>query len=543
MKKFLLLQSALWITLFSAVAQTATVTLDISKTYQKITGFGSHGWVDDNTIALEPAFYRLVVDREYCGELEEAANDNSDPNLLDDSKFKFNQNVIDWANKVYAKPNPPFFIATVFSPPGWMKDMAASPYAVYNLGGKEVLPGWSPCNANRDIKLRHLCGGKLKADMYEEFAEWIVGWIRAWKKQTGKDLYSISIQNEPEFNEPYGSCVYTPAEMAKAGDVVAKKMKKEGLTTKMFFGEILWAQSNVLNFYREATKYPDLMERIDAFALHNYDTDGIKVGGPSATQWVNTATFAGKYNKQMWMSETSGFSNDVDGLMKYCGNIYNAVVSGKINLWCILTNNEGEADKIMYYAIKVTNKVKANSIRCDAISTDATLLSLGFTHYDNQTLSTLLTNSDAKEKSVKLVGAVLPDELEVYTTTIGKNAVLLGKLNKANSYTITLPGKSISLAIGKAAIPTAVAEENLAPAVSFSLYPNPANTEVVANISRAGMQSIAVYNQLGEQVAAYTLTGIEKEYVFNIANLPSGIYTVQAQSGTQKFTNRLSIVK
>ena len=532
MKKLAATKAFLWLTLASAIAQTATITLDISKTYQKITGFGSHGWVDDKTTTLEPAFYRLVIDREYCGELEEAANDNNDPNVLDGSKFNYKQDVIDWAKKVYNQPNPPFFIATVFSPPGWMKDMS--------VRTPETLEWWSPC---KYPEFTHLCGGKLKEEMHEEFAEWIVGWIQAWKKQTGKDLYSISIQNEPEFPEPYGSCVYTPAEMAKAGDVVAKKMKKEGLTTKMFFGEILWAQSNVLSFYREAAKYPDLLARIDAFALHNYDTDGIQVGGPSATQWTNTATFVGKYKKEMWMSETSGFSNDGEGLMKYCGNIYNAVVSGNINLWCILTNNNDETEKLIWQAIKVTNKVKANSIRCDAVSSDPTILSLGFTHFENQTLSTLLTNSSTSNKQVKLTGSSLPDELEVFTTTIGKDAVLLGKLNKANAYTITLPGKSISLAIGKVAIPTAVSEENLAPSASFALYPNPVSNEIVASITHTGIHSIVIFNQLGEQVAQYSLTGLEKEYVFNVANLAAGIYNIQAQSGSQKFTNRLSIVK
>lgn len=196
MKKLAATKAFLWLTLASAIAQTATITLDISKTYQKITGFGSHGWVDDKTTTLEPAFYRLVIDREYCGELEEAANDNNDPNVLDGSKFNYKQDVIDWAKKVYNQPNPPFFIATVFSPPGWMKDMS--------VRTPETLEWWSPC---KYPEFTHLCGGKLKEEMHEEFAEWIVGWIQAWKKQTGKDLYSISIQNEPEFPEPYGSCV------------------------------------------------------------------------------------------------------------------------------------------------------------------------------------------------------------------------------------------------------------------------------------------------------------------------------------------------
>jgi O-glycosyl hydrolase len=526
----------------SSYSQTATVSVDVNKTYQKIQGFGSHGWVDDRTATLEPAFYRVIVDREYSGELEEAENDNSDPNVLDQSKFVFNQDKIDWAKKVYGQTNPPFFIASVFSPPGWMKDMSTAPYSVYKMGGTEVLPSWSPCNENRDPKFRNLCGGTLRPNMYEEFAEWMVGWVRAWKKQTGKDLYSISIQNEPEFHEPYGSCKYSIPELAKAADVVAKKFKKEGLTTKMFFGEILWAQSNVLNFYQEATKYPDLMERLDAFALHNYDTDGIKVGGPSATQWTNTYKFAAQYKKQLWMSETSGFTNDVAGLMTYCGNVYNALTYGNMNLWCVLTNNAGEADKLIWHAIKVTNMIKANSIRCDAVSDDPLILSTGYTNFNNQTLGTLLMNRGTSAKNVKLSGSSLPLEMDVYTTSVGKNAVLLGKINKANGYSISLPANSINVAIGPASIPLEVSEENLAPSASFSLSPNPASSVVTAIIS-TGVKSIAIYDQLGKSIKEYSLTGMEHEFTMDISELEKGIYFVQAQSAKGRFTNRFIVVK
>ncbi|HEX8549576.1 MAG TPA: T9SS type A sorting domain-containing protein [Cytophagaceae bacterium] len=522
-------------------AQTANVSIDVTKTYQKITGLGSHGWINDKNIDLEPAFYRLMIDREYSGELEEEGNDNDDPNVLDESKFVFNSGQTDWAKKVYALQNPPFFIATVFSPPGWMKDMNAAPYTIY--GGDEPLPDWSPCLESKDPKMRNLCGGVLKADMREEFAEWIVGWLKAWKKETGKDIYSISIQNEPEFHEPYASCKYTPAELAIASDIVAKRFKKEGLNTKIFLGEILWAQNNVLQFYAEATKYPALMERLDAFALHNYDTDGIQVGGPSGTQWAQTHQFVSRYKKESWMTETSGYTNDVTekGLLGYCGALYNALYYGNINLWAFM-HSEEEVEELMWFAHKVTNKIKANSVRCDAVSTDSEILSLGFTHFQNQTLSTLLINRGSTAKSVKLSGAVLPEELSVYTTGFGRNAVLLGKLNKANNYTISLPGKSYSVAVGSAKITTAVSEENLAPSASFTLSPNPASETVLAQIIH-GVTSIAIYNQMGHEVAKYALTGLEQEYMFDVSGFTAGVYIVKAESGSKRFTNRLSIIK
>ncbi|HEX8546530.1 MAG TPA: hypothetical protein VF691_06170, partial [Cytophagaceae bacterium] len=100
-KHLSLLSLCLFSALINAFGQTATVSIDATKTYQKITGFGSHGWVDDRTLELEPAFYRIVVDREYAGELEEAGNDNNDPNVLNESAFTWSSESIDWAKKVY----------------------------------------------------------------------------------------------------------------------------------------------------------------------------------------------------------------------------------------------------------------------------------------------------------------------------------------------------------------------------------------------------------------------------------------------------------
>ena len=49
---------------------------------------------------------------------------------------------------------------------------------------------------------------QLRTDMYDEFAERCVAYIKILKQETGIDVYAISLQNEPRFSEPYESCVF-----------------------------------------------------------------------------------------------------------------------------------------------------------------------------------------------------------------------------------------------------------------------------------------------------------------------------------------------
>jgi O-glycosyl hydrolase len=501
------------------------VTIDMTPSYQKIVGIGTHG-LEDAARNLSPAFYRVVVDREYAGELEQSANDNNDVNVTDLSKFNWNTDVTDFAKVEYAKSNPAFFIASVFSPPGWMKDMSASPYSVYNMGGKELLETWSPCNLNRDPSLRYLCGGKLRTDMQDEFAEWVAGWAKKWKAVTGKDLYAISIQNEPQFNESYGSCVYSVAELASTANKVAQRFQKDGLKVKIFHGEILWAQQNVIDYFSATLVYPDLLNQLQGFAVHNYDTDGIKVGGASSKQWETTYKFATKTNKEAWMSETSGWSEDTDGMMTYLGQLYTALFSGNVALWCQFTKVADPSKKetnILYNAFRVAFKIKPNSIRCDAISDNSKILSLAFKDYDKQTVTLMLINSTDQDMDVTINGSALSGDMEMFCSNPTKRTESIGKFNSAASYKLKIPKQSISVGTTSANVPKPTAIEQLAETEeALSFYPNPAQDVLNVNMKNKGI--IQITDLAGHLVEERQMT--EGNNVINISNITTGFYII-----------------
>lgn len=75
------------------------------------------------------------------------------------------------------------------------------------------------------------------------------------------------------------------------------------------------------------------------------------------------------------------------------------------------------------------------------------------------------------------------------------------------------------------------------------LYPNPARNELnVTYNAKAGVKTIAVYNLIGKQMAAYKVGATSAK--LNIDNIPSGIYFVRLMDGngkviaTRKFTHQ-----
>ena len=94
-------------------------------------------------------------------------------------------------------------------------------------------------------------------------------------------------------------------------------------------------------------------------------------------------------------------------------------------------------------------------------------------------------------------------------------------------------------------------KDNTVDKINFTLnqnYPNPFNpsTKIKYTIPNVGNVRLNVFNVLGKEIA--TLVNEEKsagkyEVEFNAANLPSGIYFYQLQSGSFVETKKMILLK
>jgi glucuronoarabinoxylan endo-1,4-beta-xylanase len=224
------------VTVTTTINTTITpVTVDASVKYQLMDGFGGYGAKDAywgggpftstdfvNTLITDLG---VTILRDNVPTDFEAVNDNSDPNVIDFSKFDLTTSIKDHFQylKDMKAAGLDKLIVSIWSAPAWMKTNN-------NVNGKAAgAPAYNPNPTAAENQLR--------TDMYQEFAERCVAYIKIIKQQTGIDIYAISLQNEPRFTEPYESSVFDGNALRDLVKVVGKRFADDAVTTKIFSPE------------------------------------------------------------------------------------------------------------------------------------------------------------------------------------------------------------------------------------------------------------------------------------------------------------------
>jgi O-glycosyl hydrolase/chitodextrinase len=437
----------------TATVANSIVTIDFSKTYQTFAGMGTMLNNGNDPVQIQQikdlniTLMRLTSTGEF-----EPVNDNSDPNVTNYSNFNRKALPTDLIRSINENTNCHKFFYTPWSPPNWMKQ---------NKG------------ANPDPATMWAGNNKLKPEMYEEFAEYLVAICKTIKEEAGVELYAISLQNEPTFNEPYASCQYTGAEFRDMMKIIGPRFEAENINTRIMMPEdiatmISWVTDKVdpVNADHEARKYLDIM------AVHLYDPDGINVGGAGSSRWTDLLKIKKTTNAEgLWMTETSGFGNVWEGYwgkdylsgnpqffpgpLDFAGSMYTSFKAGNISGW---TDFEGTGFKTLNdLAGSVFKNYSAylnpGAVMVDAISTNKNILSLAFKNTDNSVTSILL-NTSQKPVKVTLKGSGVP---EVYRSFTTQNSAAFIEGAAVTKGAMVLPPRSITTLYHSAA--------NLAPTV------------------------------------------------------------------------------
>ncbi len=394
-------------------ASAADVTIDLNTTYQEIDGFGAFmgsGETDPDTIiSLAKDIGMSMARFGLIGGGFEEVNDNPDPYVLNFDGFR--PDALSLSNMRRIAPFVDKFILTVWSPAGWMK---------FNKW-EDGVESWSVNN-------------KLDPRYYQEYAEEVVALIRIVKRETGKDIYAIGLQNEPQFNEPYPSCQVNEAEFRDIIKVVGHRLETEGLgEVKLYWAEALPAQNSV-HWYINAVKADPVAEGYaDIVAIHNYDADGASVGGAGCDYWQDIYTWAqsGGSHYKTWMTETSGHADNWNGAMTLAGNIFNALGCGNTSAWLFWsfsvdpgTATEGlvvgNRPSSRYYVSKQFYRfIRPGAVRVSATSEG--IPALAFKDNNANTVTVILFNNTAQAQAVEIKGTGLPTTWESYTTSNGRN--------------------------------------------------------------------------------------------------------------------------
>jgi len=442
-----------------ATAASGAITLAVNEAieYQQIEGFGAWGasyqqnygvYYDQRwaNLLLDTVGYTMVRTQVFY-QIEET-NDNADPFVTDLSRFSltYNEIVQRWPTEralmqqAIASGIPLTFIGSVLSPPGWMKTNN------------------SPLN-----------GGHLRPEYYDEFAEFVIAFIRLYERETGIRLYAVSLENEPQWAQPYPSCQYTPQEYRDMMKVVGPRLEAAGLgDVRLFMAEDL-----LINWgYYEGvcTQDPACRAQIDRYAVHGYD---INASSPmpssgAATAWRRAYTNAHSVGIPLWMTETSGYAETWQGAMNLAQAIYAALKHGKVSAWLWYASTWSSNASTGLFADgglrTMRSDVSRNYYRFIrpgatmvdlAVTGDTTVFAVAFNHKQDQTLTVVMVNPASQSKTVQLAGNALPVSMQRYVTTAAKHCVR--EQNSSAAAPLTLEPSSVTTLYGTGYAPPSTA--------------------------------------------------------------------------------------
>ncbi len=450
----------------------ADVTIDRTKKYQTIEGFGFFGgadvWWDGPAAVLDNAWSAMVIDdlgltmwrNEYYPTATTAAP--QDAQWMDQKPVV--QSLYSHAN---ASQVPLKAILTIWSPP-------ANDKCIVVTNG---VPDWGTCATPLQRPTDTKGGNILGPSQATAFANWLVAGLQMYR-DAGVDVYGLSMQNEPMFWQGYNSCFYEQSFYAKHLAEVGPIVKASFPNVKLFGSENMLgiecgAGANGTNFdpyfYTQAIiNNAGALSTIDRFAVHGY-IDGVSATATSklATLWTSLRTGTASANKPLWMTETSGYNHSWTGgqpctsdRTKTCPGaidlgqaIYAAVYYGHASAWTYWQGsgksglNEynlmaGTSPGKNYYVSKQFYRyIRPGAQMVDVQSTDAEVMVAAFDNPAMNAFTVVAINTGTATKTLTISGANLPSTFHAFRTSANEDATDLGSVNAGG---LTLPASSVT---------------------------------------------------------------------------------------------------
>jgi O-glycosyl hydrolase len=539
----------------SLYSQDIPIHINLNKIYQTIQGFGGFGakkvwW--DSPPHYDQAYLNQVIDTLGCTFIRtqiywdaEPVNDNDDPMVIDWSKFKFETNTDNGKQFNFIRDaglRGAKILATVWTPPIWMKGLEEFHGTLW---GNSVRRRPSDSDLDKNCSW---CGGSagclqvggwLKPDYYQEFAEYLVAYVKKVKETTGVDIWAINIQNEPYFPNPFESCVVIPSEYADILKTVGERFVQEGISTRLFgpehMGEVSWGINN--EYIKEILEDASVNPYLSFFAVHSY-VDGVAPDYGSAEGWdALYRKVVTTHGKELWMTETSDFDKQGFDLgFSMAKSLYLALKFGHISGWIywamadyVIKNNQltplGRSFQ-QYYRF-----LRPGAVMVDAETDDARLLVVAGRKDNN--LAVVIINNSPQDLTVRLDGTGLPDYYACYRTS---SAEKFSKLADAGVSGIPVKANSI----------TTLYHEG-----STTAAPKPLLNETIEITTGNEGQSLKIINAQNCQITLNDLQGrcIMQKKLYSacepieLRHIHTGAYLVTVSDNNRRFMQKVILGK
>ncbi len=218
------------------------------------------------------------------------------------------------------------------------KDFVGSSWVAKAARNRGVSKIWASCwTAPKWMKANNSFnnGGSLYPNRYDDYAEFLSGWVQRMKSTQGVTYYGISAQNEPG-KKPWESMEWTKNDYKKfVKDDLIPAMNRKGLGgVKIMYPESTgWEEMS--NWDLSST---DVQNNADIFCGHNYGEGN------------NSKDYTG-YGKPVWHTEWwSEQQGGITGGLSLAENMHKYLTLANVNTWhywWLATNQPGKSNGLI----------------------------------------------------------------------------------------------------------------------------------------------------------------------------------------------------
>lgn len=313
------------------------------------------------------------------------------------------------------------------------------------LGATVFATPWNPPASMRIDGDGTLTGGKYQLDdsKYAEYAQHLNSYVK-YMEGEGVDLYSISVQNEPDYAEgwTYWSTDELTSFIAEYGDDVTA-----GTNAKLMSPESFQYRKDMYNsILNNSTAY----NNIDLFGTHFYGTTRSNMDFPALEA----------SGKPIWMTEVyvPNSSSDADTwpeALDVAENIHNGLTIGNMSayVWWYIRRSygpikeDGNISKRGYMMAQYSKYVRPGDVRIDATEQPADNVYVSAYKGNDGQVTIVAVNKGtegyAQKFTVESEGSIT--DIDRYRTTGSENLAETQNLEYTdNSFWAQLPAESVS---------------------------------------------------------------------------------------------------
>lgn len=209
-----------------------------------------------------------------------------------------------------------------------LKEILAINPSIKIMGSPWTAPKWMKVNNLTELKPHDSwTSGHLNPEYYQDYAEYFVKWIQAFKKE-GIDIYAMTVQNEP-LNHGNSASMFMGWDEQRdfIKSALGPKFREAGINTKIYAFDHNYNYDNLPDQQSYPTKIyadADASQYIAGAAYHNY-------GGN--VEELNSIHKAYPDKELVFTESTAGDWNDGANLQKRLVDDMEQITLGTVNRW------------------------------------------------------------------------------------------------------------------------------------------------------------------------------------------------------------------